>query len=59
MALSMVFLSPLVAMHAWVWLAERGHVRLSHTAQAVLAAAMAYAIVAFHGGTSDFIYFQF
>jgi D-alanyl-lipoteichoic acid acyltransferase DltB (MBOAT superfamily) len=59
MALSLLFLSPLVAVHAWTWLEERGHVRLGHTTQAVLAAAMAYAIVAFHGATSDFIYFQF
>jgi hypothetical protein len=59
MGLSLLFLSPLVALHAWTWLQERGHVTLWHTAQAVLAAAMTYAIVAFHGATSDFIYFQF
>jgi D-alanyl-lipoteichoic acid acyltransferase DltB (MBOAT superfamily) len=59
MGLSLLFLSPLVALHAWSWLQERGHVTLGHTAQAVLAAAMTYAIVAFHGATSDFIYFQF
>jgi hypothetical protein len=32
---------------------------LGATARAVLAAVMVYAIITLHGGTSEFIYFQF
>ncbi len=32
---------------------------LGATAKAALAAVMTYAILTLHGGTSDFIYFQF
>jgi alginate O-acetyltransferase complex protein AlgI len=55
-----LFLLPLVALHAWTWLLERGHVRtLDPRARAALAAAMTYGIVTLYGGTSAFIYFQF
>jgi alginate O-acetyltransferase complex protein AlgI len=60
MLLALLFLLPVVVLHAWVWLEERGTVRpLAPAARAVLAAAMAYAIVTLYTGTSDFIYFQF
>ncbi len=60
MVASLMFLAPLVAMHAWAWLAERARVApLGATAKAVLAAGMTYAIVTMYAGTSDFIYFQF
>ena len=60
MAASLLFLAPLVGMHAWAWLAERARVApLGATAKAVLAAGMTYAIVTMYAGTSDFIYFQF
>lgn len=54
------FLMPLVLLHAWTWAAEHAPVVvLAPAARAMLAAAMAYAILTAHGGTSDFIYFQF
>jgi alginate O-acetyltransferase complex protein AlgI len=60
MLASLWFLTPLVAMHAWTWLAERHRVSpLGATAKALLAAAMTYAIATMYAGTSDFIYFQF
>ncbi len=58
--LSLLFLAPIVAMHAHSWLRERGLIRpLGAVAKAALAAAMTYGIVTLYGGTSDFIYFQF
>ncbi|MGD9902258.1 MAG: MBOAT family protein [Vicinamibacterales bacterium] len=54
------FLAPLMAMHAWTWLHERGRVGpLTANGKALLAAAMTYGIVTMYAGTSDFIYFQF
>jgi hypothetical protein len=60
MAQAMLFLAPLVAIHAHTSLRERGRAaRLGPVARAVWAAVMLYAIITLHGGTSDFIYFQF
>jgi alginate O-acetyltransferase complex protein AlgI len=60
MAQAMLFLAPLVAIHAHTWLRERGRAaRPGPVARAVWAAVMLYAIITLHGGTSDFIYFQF
>lgn len=57
---SMGFLLPLVLLHAGTWMRERTPaVVLAPAARAMLAAAMAYAILTAHGGTSEFIYFQF
>lgn len=57
---AMLFLLPLVVLHAWTWAREQASiVVLAPAARAVLAAAMAYAILTAHGGTSEFIYFQF
>jgi alginate O-acetyltransferase complex protein AlgI len=56
------FLAPLVVMHAVAWVREHGplpRVMLVPATRAVLAALMAYAILTGHGGTSEFIYFQF
>ena len=54
------FLAPLVMLHAWTWTVERApRLTLAPPLRAVLAAAMAYAILTAHGGTSEFIYFQF
>ncbi len=56
------FLAPLVALHAVVWIRERQPMPtlwLAPATRAVLAALMAYAILTGHGGTSEFIYFQF
>jgi hypothetical protein len=55
-----LFLAPLIALHAFVWLRERGIVAAPRPAlRAVLAAAMVYAIATLYAGTADFIYFQF
>ena len=55
-----LFLAPLVVMHGVTWLRERGWIAAPGPAlQGVIAALMAYAILTLHGGTSDFIYFQF
>jgi alginate O-acetyltransferase complex protein AlgI len=60
MVQALLFLSPIVLLHAWTWLDERGRAPvLGATARAVLAAVMVYAIITLHGGTSEFIYFQF
>ncbi|MBL8135270.1 MAG: MBOAT family protein [Acidobacteria bacterium] len=60
MVQALLFVAPLVVVHAWTWLDERGRApALGATARAALAAAMAYAIITLHGGTSEFIYFQF
>jgi alginate O-acetyltransferase complex protein AlgI len=60
MLVAVLFLLPLVAMHAWTWLEQHRHVRpLPPSARAVLVAGMAYAILTLYTGTSDFIYFQF
>jgi alginate O-acetyltransferase complex protein AlgI len=60
MVQALLFLSPIVLLHAWTWLDERGRAPvLTVTARAALAAAMMYAIITLHGGTSEFIYFQF
>jgi D-alanyl-lipoteichoic acid acyltransferase DltB (MBOAT superfamily) len=60
MFLALLFLLPIVALHAWTWLEQSGHVRpLTPPARAVLAALMAYGVLTLYTGTSDFIYFQF
>ena len=60
MVASLAFLAPLVAMHVWAWLHERGRAPApGSTTKALLAAAMAYGIATLYAGTSDFIYFQF
>lgn len=60
MVQALVFLLPLAVLHAWTWLDERGRApALGMTARAALAAVMVYAIITLHGGTSEFIYFQF
>ncbi|MCC6991360.1 MAG: MBOAT family protein [Acidobacteria bacterium] len=57
---ALLFLSPIAALHAWTWLEERGRAPVfGVTARAALAAVMVYAIITLHGGTSEFIYFQF
>ncbi|MFN7978021.1 MAG: MBOAT family O-acyltransferase [Vicinamibacterales bacterium] len=54
------FLVPLVLLHAWTWAAEQAPAfTLAPATRAMIAAAMAYAILTAHGGTSAFIYFQF
>jgi alginate O-acetyltransferase complex protein AlgI len=56
----LLFLVPLVVMHAHTWLHERRLVMpLPPTYRAALAASMVYAIVTLYAGTADFIYFQF
>ena len=56
----LLFLAPVVLLHAFTWLAERRVVSpLTPTARAVLAAAMVYAVATLYAGTADFIYFQF
>ncbi len=60
MVASLLFLSPLVAMHIHTWLQERHVVApLGAAAKASLAAGMTYGILTLYGGSSDFIYFQF
>ena len=60
MVQALLFLAPIVVLHAWTWLDERGRAPvLGPAARAALAAAMVYAIITLHGGTSEFIYFQF
>ncbi|HUU34550.1 MAG TPA: MBOAT family O-acyltransferase [Vicinamibacterales bacterium] len=60
MAASLLFLSPLVGLHAYAWLLERRTIApLGAGAKAALAAGMAYGILTLYGSTSDFIYFQF
>jgi D-alanyl-lipoteichoic acid acyltransferase DltB (MBOAT superfamily) len=60
MIASLLFLLPLVALHAWTWMEESGRVQpLGATAKATLAAVMTYAILTLYAGSSDFIYFQF
>ena len=60
MVQALLFLAPIVVLHVWTWLDEHGRApRLGLTARAALAAAMVYAIITLHGGTSEFIYFQF
>jgi alginate O-acetyltransferase complex protein AlgI len=55
-----LFLAPLVALHAFTWMQERRWVRApGPAARAVLAAVMVYGIVTLYAGTADFIYFQF
>jgi alginate O-acetyltransferase complex protein AlgI len=56
----LVFLVPVVMMHVWTWLVERGACRpLGVPARAVLAGAMLAVIATSYGSTADFIYFQF
>jgi alginate O-acetyltransferase complex protein AlgI len=56
----LLFMAPLVVLHAHTWLTEQGLVRpLRPAARAVLAAGMVYAIATLYAGTADFIYFQF
>lgn len=56
----LLFMAPLVILHAYTWFTERGVVRpLRPAARAVLAAGMVYAIATLYAGTADFIYFQF
>ncbi len=60
MLAALLFLAPLVAMHAHTWLLERRLVGpLGAGTKAALAAGMTYGILTLYGGTSDFIYFQF
>ena len=60
MLASLLFLAPLVAMHAHAWGDDRGLIApLGAGAKAALAAGMTYGILTLYGGTSDFIYFQF
>ena len=60
MAQAMLFLLPIVLLHAVTWLREGGRAPvLTPAVRGVVAALMAYAILTLHGGTSDFIYFQF
>ena len=55
-----LFLLPLIGLHLWASLRERGYFRpLGPVGRAALVGVMVYAITSFHGGTSDFIYFQF
>ncbi|MGE0813872.1 MAG: MBOAT family protein [Vicinamibacterales bacterium] len=57
---ALAFLAPVVALHAHTWLLERGRAaRLGPAVRAVVAALMLYGIITLHGGTADFIYFQF
>lgn len=57
---SLLFLSPLLAMHVHAWLQDRHLVAsLGAGAKAALAAGMTYGILSLYGSTSDFIYFQF
>ena len=57
---ALVFLLPLVLLHLHTWLAERGRApAVGPAGRAAVAAAMAYGILTLHGGSSDFIYFQF
>jgi alginate O-acetyltransferase complex protein AlgI len=54
------FLLPIVLVHVWTWAEEQAPAfALAPATRAMLAAAMAYAILTAHGGTSEFIYFQF
>ena len=56
----LLFLAPIVAMHLWTWLQERGAVgRPGPVVRSALAAAMVYAIATLYAGTENFIYFQF
>jgi alginate O-acetyltransferase complex protein AlgI len=56
----LLFLTPVLAIHAWTWLVERGTCRpLGIPARAMLAGAMLAAIATCYGSTADFIYFQF
>ncbi|MBP7776950.1 MAG: MBOAT family protein [Acidobacteria bacterium] len=60
MVQALVFLLPLVLLHGYTWLVERGRMaELGPTARALLTAVMIYGIITLHGGTSEFIYFQF
>ncbi len=57
---ALLFLLPVVVLHLHTWLAEQGRApAVGMAGSAVLAAAMAYGIITLHGGTSEFIYFQF
>ena len=54
------FLAPIAVLHGWTWAEERAPgLTLAPALRAMLAALMAYAILTAHGGTSEFIYFQF
>jgi alginate O-acetyltransferase complex protein AlgI len=56
----LVFLVPVVVMHVWTWLVERGACRpLGVPARAVLAGVMLAVIATSYGSTAAFIYFQF
>jgi alginate O-acetyltransferase complex protein AlgI len=58
--IGLLFLLPIVGLHAFVWLRERGLVgEPTPTVKAVLAAGMVYGIATLYAGTADFIYFQF
>jgi D-alanyl-lipoteichoic acid acyltransferase DltB (MBOAT superfamily) len=57
---STVFLVPVVLLHAWRWLEERGTLApLAAVPRAALAGAMAATIAMAYGSTNAFIYFQF
>jgi alginate O-acetyltransferase complex protein AlgI len=56
----LLFLMPIVGLHAFTWLCERRVIgQPGATAKAVLAAGMVYGIVTLYTSTADFIYFQF
>jgi len=58
--IGLLFLLPIVGLHVFVWLRERGLVgEPTPTVKAVLAAGMVYGIATLYAGTADFIYFQF
>jgi alginate O-acetyltransferase complex protein AlgI len=55
-----IFLLPVLGLHVWRWLEERGALApLAMVPRAALAGAMAAAIVMAYGSTNAFIYFQF
>jgi alginate O-acetyltransferase complex protein AlgI len=59
-AVGLLFLLPIVVLHAFSWLRERRVVvPLKPQMRAVLAACMVYAIITLYAATADFIYFQF
>jgi alginate O-acetyltransferase complex protein AlgI len=55
-----VFLLPPAAMHVYGYLVEKSVIRpLGRLGQAAVAGAMLFAIIAIHGESSEFLYFQF
>jgi alginate O-acetyltransferase complex protein AlgI len=59
-ALASAFLLPPAAMHLYGFLVERSIISpLGRVGQAALAGAMLFAVIAIHGDSSEFLYFQF